>query len=181
MFNEIFGKLSTKFGKRNVMIAAVVVGVLVVGGIVRSIERKAANSFAEKAIEAATGGKVDIDSDGGEITVRTDEGIWSTSDKLPDGWPSDVPTYPDTAIQSSVAANQGQDLGHFVGLLTDDGIAKVVDWYKDKLADEGWKIETDLTVTDGSMLGASKDSRSLIVTIMPQDGKTIINLTVAAK
>jgi hypothetical protein len=180
MFKEMYGKLTAKFGKRNVIIAMVVVGVLVLGGITRSIEHRVGNSLAERAIEASTGGKVNVDSDNGSVTVKTDQGTWSTSDKLPSDWPTDVPVYPGATVQGSVAA-QGQTAGHYVGLVTSDDAAKAIAWYKGELAAKGWKVTAEVNTAQGNMLSAEKDSRNLVVVVSAQDGKTTISLTVATK
>jgi hypothetical protein len=184
MFNEQYAKLVAKFGKRNVLIGAVVMGVIVLGWIANGIGggNRMNDKAIERALEDASGGRVDVDSDDGTYTVKTEEGTWSTSDKLPEDWPADAPLYPGADVQGSVAAvDGGYGVGRYVGLLTSDDTAKVVAWYKSELVAKGWTVTTDISTGDGSMLGADKDERTLAVMVSPQDGKTAIGLTIATK
>lgn len=160
---------------------------MIVGGvIVLAVVAGAANQFmgksaAEKAIEAATGGTVNVDSNGDDVTVKTDQGTWSTSDKLPAGFPTDVPLYPGATVQGSVAAAQQQGGGNYVGLETTDSIDKVMNWYKAEVVAKGWKVSTNLEVDGGLMIAGSKDTSDLVVTISKQDGKIAIGLVVSQK
>lgn len=184
MFNEQYAKLVAKFGKRNVLIGAAVVAVIVLGWIANGVGGSLmSDDAAERAIEAATGGRVDVDADGGTYTVKTDDGTWSTSDKLPSDWPSDAPLYPGADVQGSVAAAGGdtQGVGQYVGLLSSDSAQQVAAWYKSELAAKGWTVGTDITTPQGSMIGADKGGRTVAVTITSQDGKTAIGVTIATK
>lgn len=160
---------------------------MIVGGvIVLALVAGAANRFfgksaAEKAIEAATGGNANVDTNGNDVTVKTDEGTWSTSDKLPADFPTDVPLYPGATVQGSVASAQQQGGGHYAGLETTDSIDKVMSWYKAEVVAKGWTVSTNLEVDGGLMIGGSKDTRDLVVTISKQDNKVAIGLVVSQK
>lgn len=181
MFKEQYEKLVAKFGKRNVTIGAVIVGVVVVGLILNGIGNKASEEAAERAIEAATGGRVDVDADDGEVTVRTEEGTWSTSAELPDDFPSDVPLYPDAEVQGSVAAAGQQGGGISVGLQTDDDLSDVTAWYKREVPAKGWTVTTDATVNGALILGASKDGRTLSVSVSGEGESVTIVLSVSSQ
>lgn len=164
--------------KKTMMVVGAVVVVLVLAGVANRLFNKSA---AERVIESATGGKVNVDSNSGDVTVKTDQGTWSTSSKLPSDFPKDVPVYPGATVESSVAANQEQGGGQYVGLQTTDALDAVVAWYKKEVAAQGWKIETDATVQGNLILGASKDTRELSLTVASSDGKVTISLVVAKK
>ena len=161
------------------MIVGGVVAVLIVGSV---INRLIAKTAAEKMIEAATGGKAQVNTDNGEVTVKTDQGTYSTSDKIPANFPSDVPVYPGAKVQSSVATSQEQGNGHYLGLETSDSLDTVTAWYKSQVVDKGWKIESDATINGTLILGATKDTRQLSVSVSDGgSGKVAITLVVATK
>ncbi len=159
----------------------IVGGVIVLAVVAGAANRFMGKSAAEKAMEAATGGKVSVDAGSGDVTVKTDEGTWSTSDKLPADFPNDVPLYPGATVQGSVASAQQQGGGYYAGLETTDSINKVVSWYKAEVAASGWTVSTNLEVDGGLMLGGTKDTRELVVTISKQDNKVAIGLVVTQK
>ena len=161
------------------MIVGGVVVVLLVGGV---INRWMGKTAAEKVIEAATGGKAQVNTDNGEVTVKTDQGTYSTSDKIPSDFPSDVPVYSGAKVQSSVATSQQQGSGHYLALETTDSLDKVSAWYKSQVVDKGWKIESDATIQGTLILGATKDTRQLSVSVSDDgNGKVAIILVVATK
>lgn len=164
--------------KKMLMIVGGVVVVLLVAG---AASRFVGKSAVENAIEDATGGKVNIDGNGGDITVKTDEGTWSTSDKLPSDFPADVPVYPGSKVQASVAAAQQQGGGTYAGLETTDSTDKVAAWYKTEVVAKGWTISTNLEVDGGLMIGATKDTRELVITVSKDEAKTTIGLMVTKK
>jgi len=169
------GKMSTKM---IVTIIGVLVLVIVTGS---AASRFFGKSAAEQAIEAATGGKANIDASKGEVTVKTDDGTWSSSDKLPANFPSDVPLYPGAKVQGSVVAAQQQGSGHYAGLETVDTIDKVVSWYKAEVVAKGWQVTANFEAGGGVMIGGSKDTRDLVVTVSKEGDKTVIGLVVSQK
>jgi hypothetical protein len=179
MFKEQYGKLVARFGKRNVTIGAVIIGVIVLGLVANGVGRRAGDDAAERAIEAATGGKVHVDSNGNEVTVKTDQGTWTTANKLPDDFPSDVPVYAGAKVTGSVAAAGTAAGSHYVGLETTDALATVIAWYRSEVKAKGWTVVTDATVNGGLILSATKDSRALSVTVTGEEGKVVIGLAVA--
>lgn len=160
--------------KKTLMIVGGVVLLLIVAG---AINRSMQKTEAEKVIESATGGNASV-NDNGEVTVRTDQGTWSSSGQLPKDFPSDVPLYPGSKVQASVAADQQQGGGQYVGLESTDSSDKVVTWYKQQLPAKGWKLSTNFETGGGVMFSGTKDTRNVMVTVAADSGKTIIGLVV---
>lgn len=171
--------LVAKYGKKNVTVGAVVIGVIVLGLIGNAFSKSASENAAERAIEAATGGRVDIDSDGDEVTVKTDQGTYTTTDKLPSDFPSDVPVYAGAKILGSVASAGASEGGYFVTMETSASLNDVIAWYRNEVKGKGWTVVTDANINGSLMLSATKDSRALSVTVTEEDGKTAIGLAVA--
>ncbi len=164
--------------KKKLMIIGGVVAVLLVAGAVNKFVGKSA---AERALEAATGGDVEVTENGDETTVTTDQGTWSTSDSLPKDFPSDVPLYANAKVQGSLVSGDTASTGHYVGLETSDALAAVVVWYKKELEAKGWSTVTAAVVNEGHIFSATKDGRVLSVTISEADGSVSIGLVVATK
>ena len=133
---------------------------------------------AQKAVEGATG--VKVDQNGNNVTVTGKNGTASLSSKegkLPDGMPSDVPAYAGT-IKSSATLATEEGTNYTFEVATSDDAATVQSWYKDKLTSSGWTVTG--TVTSGSesaMVSAKKgEKNNIVVTIgkNTSDGKTEI-------
>ncbi len=113
--------------------------------------------------------------------MKTDQGTFSSSNKLPADFPSDVPLYPGAKVQSSVSSAQAQGGGHYVGLETNDAVASVAGWYKTEIVAKGWKVTLSMDADGSSLLGGSKDDRELMVTVSGEGGKTTIGIAVSQK
>jgi hypothetical protein len=180
MTDEPVAAAGTK--KMYITIGVVVVALLVIGGIQRAVSRRAGSDLANRIIEQTTGGKVNVDSNGGTVTVKTEQGTVTTSDKLPDGFPTDVPLYPGAKVTGSVAGVQDQKNGAYVGMESADAFAKVRDYYKTELVAKGWKI--DLSSEQGgtmAIFGASKGTVKLTLTISQESEKTVIAIGVGTE
>jgi hypothetical protein len=124
-----------------------------------------ARTAADKAIEAATGGKVK----------------WGTN-SLPDGWPSDVTVYAGSTIQYSGSSNSANGKGGAaVVFQTRDPAQKISDFYKADLAAKGWKIEGTYSSGSTLMVGATKEGRSLSITITSSDSGSTVTMGVETK
>jgi len=156
--------------------AAVVVGLVVVGSLMRSSGEYA----AERALERAVGGDADIDYDDGGVTVKTDEGEWSTGGEMPKDWPADVPVYAGAKVLSSASSNPATGAaGVYVALRSSDAASRVADFYKQELAAKGWTIVGTATVNEGTYLTAKKDGRALSLAVGSDGEGTTISIGVA--
>ncbi|HET6498988.1 MAG TPA: hypothetical protein VFH17_08065, partial [Coriobacteriia bacterium] len=88
---------------------------------------------AEQAVEDATGVAVDT---GGE-------------NALPEGWPQDVPIFPDARIDTSASLQSAEGTVHSARLLTAEPFQDVVDWYDAEFESKGWTISQRLTTGTG--------------------------------
>lgn len=167
-----------KMSKKTKMIIGGVIALVVVAAVANKLFSKSA---AERVIESATGGNAKVDPKTGEVTVKTDQGTWSSSGELPKDFPSDVPVYHGAKVQGSVAAAQQQGGGQYVGLESTDSTDDVVNWYKAAVVTEGWKVTSNIMANGNLLLGATKDTRELAVTVSSQDGKVAIGLVVTQK
>lgn len=146
--------------------------------------------IAEKAIEKAAGGDVDLNLSEGGVTVENEEGGQTQigeNAKLPDGWPSELAVYPDVKLSMSTKTKNGDtDKNEFsiLGEVTNGSIKDVYNWYKDKYG-SGWEVTTDqytessdgdiayLNFTSdkydvGVMIGKSGDITTMTMTVVEQ-------------
>jgi len=152
---------------------------LAVLGCTKGTEEKA----AEKAIETATGKKVEADLSDGSVKLKSEDGTFEMtsgdSAELPEGFPKDVYVYENASIQMAMDMPHGMS----VGLHTSDGVRKVSDAYKKAMEKEGWKkfSATDAGDSYHLVYGKEQEDRMAQITIAREDDKTVIALSISRK
>lgn len=145
--------------------------------------RKAKEKLAQKAAEKAlSAGGVDVDlgsSGGGTTTIRDPKGGGvvqiGTGAKLPDGWPSDVPSYPGATVRTAVKTPEGMQ----TVMTTKDDPSKVMGFYKGKLPG---KVQGEMDMGEVKTIAMKDTSRDITATVSSgSDGETTIMLVVATK
>lgn len=142
------------------------------------IAQKASEKVTEKAIEGATGNKVDINKDG--VTVEGKDGGTATIGedvKVPDDFPAEVPVYDGT-----VKAAFTGDKSWTVSIETADKPQDILDFYQKKLDEGGFAKVSSMTTGDGGLYSAKKGNRTVQVVATTgsgnESGKTQISLAV---
>ncbi len=148
--------------KRLTAIIALTVSMLLVlllasGCFGQNIAERIAEEVIEKAIEEDNGENVEIDLDDDGITIKGEDGEVSISAddetveiksddgeftiglgaELPEGFPGNVPVYPDMEITTSWRSTDNDKDNYSISGLTEDAGDDVFAWYKDKLS--GWE------------------------------------------
>lgn len=141
------------------------------------------NYVGNKALERASGGRVDVN--GQKMKVTSDSGSleWG-GNKLPSDWPSDAPAYPGATVQFSANSNptdKGQNKSSSVMLESKDSALLVSDFYKKELVSKGWKIAGTYEVGGVYSMTAEKDTRTLVLSIAGSKNSTSISLTIGSK
>ncbi len=131
----------------------------------------------------ACGGSTSVttnDESPGDVSISSSDGSFSTNAKLPDGWPSDVPTPQGLAVINGTTINTGKGDTYSATFEGSDATPEQVgEQLSTDFKANGWKSST--TFGGGSAGGIqtwSKGTRSVQVTISPNDGKTGVNITV---
>lgn len=178
-------------GNKFVIVLVIVVLLLAVVGFAAQklmqkasvmVGQKVGEKVAEGIIEKATGGNADVDVKNGSLTVKTNEGTFSTGTSLPSDWPKDAPVYPGATITYSGSSNpQSGESGFGAMLTTKDSAQKVRDYYAKELVVQGWKVEATYNANESSVLSATKDTRAFTVVTAEADGATTITLGVSQK
>jgi len=142
--------------------------------------QQVAEKATEAAIEKSTG--VDVEKSGDEVTITGEDGteITASSDgQLPDGFPSDIPVY-EGPITSSIKADKGWS----VTIEAADDVDTIFSWYKQELEKSGWKVVSEMKVTDGAAVVAEKGDQNVQVTIGTSSsdaGASTLSLFVSTK
>lgn len=136
--------------------------------------QKAADKVAEAAIERATGNKVDVDQDGGTMTIKSGDGDIqvATSENgqnvpLPDDFPKDV------FLPEQAAVNSAMDMAgmKMVNVTTAASTSEVSGAIQKTMEAQGWKREMAMQAAEGSAtLVYSKDKRQTVYQMMKADG-----------
>ncbi|MDP3893737.1 SPOR domain-containing protein [Nocardioides sp.] len=107
------------------------------------IAEKATERALEKAAEG--GADVDIDSEAGEVTIKTDQGTFSTSGKLPANFPAaDLPLV-DGEVLTAASSDAEGSRGWMVMLSTDLSTEAAAEQARQKLLDAGFATEGEDT------------------------------------
>ena len=143
----------------------------------------AGKTIVEKTIESQTGGKVNVNADKGEMTIKSEEGDISASGTgsatLSADFPKDIYIAPDAQIMVSLANGQNKSYSvvYTTGMTASDIYAK----YQEDLAAKGWVIEpqTEINTGDAKMIQYRKGTSrlNLIVGLSQDKSKTHVQVT----
>ena len=104
----------------------------------------------------------------------------STNNSLPSNWPADAPTYPGGTINYSGFANQNES-GNSMAIILDatDPLQKVVSFYKQSLPAKGWKIISESSMGEMTVLAAEKEGKTYSIAIVGNGERTQITSGIA--
>ena len=150
-----------------------------------AIADKAGEKVAEKGMEAAGGGDVDIDSDDdGKVSIESDEGSLEIGgSELPDDFPEEVPLPDDFTLEASMSMGTADDQSFTVHFTSEDADVKQThDDLKSRAEAAGFEI-----LSTNSMGGDDFEMRSFTmgsddwnanVAVSSDSDATTVNYTV---
>jgi len=148
----------------------------------KTINEKVGEKIAENMIEAQTGAKVDIDSQGEKVTINSDEGQVQYSAggqvDLPENFPRELIMASDAKIIMA-SSSEGNSTVSFV---TNEEPMVMKEKYVSGLAGLGWKKETEVSISGATMINFTKENMNVVVNIgenntKDQQGKSFVNIT----
>jgi len=152
---------------------------VLVAGVAACSPGACAQNMVEEAIEAETGGEVDLDADSGTVTLRGEDGdeiTFSGSEdgiELPSDFPSAIPIYPDAqAIQYAKIGDAVQ-----AGFQIDAAVGDVRDWYVGQLEEQDWVIQMNAITPAGGLMVAELEGETLSIMLAPEEDQTAIMIT----
>jgi hypothetical protein len=164
-------KKGSKTAVTIIIIVVVVLAILSIGGylISRFLLNKVTEQTTESLIEGATGGKVDIDSDGDEVSVETEDSSYSMNGKSE--WPSDmpasVPEFTYGTVEASSKSSSGEDTSWSVTFT--DVNSGAYDNYTAALKNAGWNETGNLSSSGSQISNMENDEYYLIYTYDSSD------------
>jgi hypothetical protein len=138
--------------------------------------------LAEAAVSAASGHKVEVDKDGGQVTIKSDQGdlkiASGESAALPASFPKDVYLPAEYSIDSVMEMPNAQ----VVSLAASGSAATLFADASKQMQAQGWK-QTMAMQQSGSaqMLAFEKDRRSAMLTFDEQDGAVKVGLQLTTR
>ena len=176
---------AAKKSNSTIIIIVVVVVVLVVLGIAGKLAsdffaKKAAEKITESALGQITGGKVNVDTNSGSVTVQNDQGTATFGTKLPSNYPTDIPLYTGATVVSAITGNGTTgSQGSTVSLTTPDSADKVQAYYDAQLASKGWTKGESATFGPATTFTATKGDRQLSIEILNSSTDNLTSILVA--
>jgi len=153
----------------------VIVAVLVIAVSVNSfVARKIGERRAEKILEDQFGGKVDINSQNGSVSVKSDKGDFSVGEiaKWPTDMPTDIPEFTYGKLKMSATVSTGWQI-LATGVSEENFTA-----YNSSLKSLGWSNVGTFNANLG-MVQMTKGNYNLITILNSQNGN--FTLTVSKK
>lgn len=136
---------------------------------------EAAENAAEKAIEDANGGDVDIDIDGDEVKIEGSDGAVQYGSDLPDDFPEDdIPLVGDVTVGSSTST--GGEKGWTIATETDDSPGDAFAEAKAELEEAGFAVDG---VESGNYAQLKSDSYRLVLTASEGSGGAQVSYIVS--
>ena len=147
----------------------------------------------EKTIEKQSGGKADIDINGGNSTITTDQGTISTSQtgqaKLPDDFSKDIFVYDDAKIAYS-SSYAGPPKMISVNYYTSSEPEQVFEKYKTMMEKDNWTKTDEVNMGSQNLMllnyQKNNDERIVMISIAvetnaPETRKTIVGINETIK
>ncbi|MHB1377274.1 MAG: hypothetical protein ACYCXB_07620 [Candidatus Humimicrobiaceae bacterium] len=159
--------------KKKMLIAASILTLAIFAIASFSSCAKIGTKLVEGAIEKASGGKADVNLDNGGVSVKDEKGGQTQigeNVKIPDGWPSETPLYPDIKLSMSTKtknSDTGKNEFSVFGAATKGTVKDIYNWYKDKFG-SGWEVVTDQYTesSDGDFVVLDLKSSKYEVSVM---------------
>jgi predicted small secreted protein len=140
-------------------------------GVQDKINQKIGETIAEKIIETGSGGKVDVDADGGSFSFKdpkTGETVaLGTNVKIPDGFPTDIPRY-NGALPSIASLTKDQKRAVLAVTIFDVEPVVLAEWYEKQILANGYERKTSTPVTESLFNEYRKGNAKMIMTVLGQ-------------
>lgn len=164
------------------VVVLVVSVVAVVGCGKKDSSDKLAEGVAEKTLGKVLGGGAEVDLDGGDVTIKTEDGTTKMSETAE--WPSDmfsgVPEFTYGVVERvsrTKDTTSGQtSMTVWLREVKDDALEK----YGSDLEGAGWEAQTTMTSGEGGMISAQKGNLGLTVMYNKEDQFAALNVFSAA-
>jgi hypothetical protein len=129
--------------------ALAIVPAAIVGVVVWSVMRGSDSSDGRASSDVANILSAFSQGNQDSVTTRFERTV-------PDGYPSDIPTYPNARVVSALVQTQGEDASYIVVYDTTDTRDAVASWYQDALEHDPWQITFGQETRESAIRGFDK-------------------------
>ena len=164
-----------------VLVAVVLAGLYFVG---RTLSRKIGEGIAGRFLSGLSGKNVKVDNQGDKVTITGEDGkvAFEAGGDLPESFPKDFPVYSGAKLVNSFSASGEEGDGVSVIWETGDSFDKVTAFYKTKLTESGWKVESTFEQKDSFTSSFKKGEVGGFIGVTIGDGnKVTISVTIGVK
>ncbi len=175
------GKKQNKLVMVLVVTAAVLAGLYFVG---RTLSQKIGEGIAGRWLSGISGKNIKVDKQGDKVTLTGEDGeiSFEAGGDLPESFPKDFPVYTGAKLVNSFSASGEEGDGISVVWETSDSFDKVTDFYKKKLPEDGWKVESTFEQKDSFTSSFKKgEVGGFIGVTIGDEGKVTISVTIGVK
>jgi hypothetical protein len=165
-----------KKNKKYILIAVGIIVLLIIVFSVNSfVGRKIGENRAERILENQLGGDVDIDSKNGSVSVKTENGGFTSGEltKWPTDMPSDVPVF---TFGKLIMSGYNLPGGKGWQVVASNVAPKDFKDYHATLLASGWK-DVSTVNTSINIAQMSKDSHDLMIMYTPTESNFILTVT----
>ena len=135
----------------------------------------------ERDLQKSIGGNVDVDMDGGEIKIETEDGFMIETGEnveLPSDFPKDV-----YLVEGDIKSVMKNPIGggYSVTVETNKSVEDVKNLYVEKLVEDGWVLNNQMVLGEMAIVSGTKETSSVSVSISIEDDETFVVLTVVTE
>lgn len=141
-----------------------------------------AEKATEKAVENATG--VKVDKQGDSVKIKTDKGeaeFSASENKVPDDFPEAFPLYDGAKVTGSMKTEAEGKKNFTVTFETSDDKTQVANFFKESLPKNGYKIETTMEIGDTVNLALKQGDTEVGGVTIAKDDKNKTTIIVSLK
>lgn len=175
------GVVKRSGSKTVIIIIVVVLAILGAGGyfVSRFFAEKAGEQIAEKLLESGTGAKVDIDNNGENVKIETDEGSleYGSNAEWPEDLPNNVPKISGGSITAASKVSDS-DSGNAWTISMADISKEEYEAYQKSLIAAGWQEES--SYTSSSSMSQYGDGSNMVVLVHTQED-SVLTISVSKK
>lgn len=173
--------------KQNKLVMVLVVVAIILAGLYflgRTLSRKIGEGIAGRLLSGISGKNVKVDNQGDKVTLTGEGGevSFEAGGDLPESFPKDFPVYPGARLVNSFSAEGEEGDGVSVVWESGDSFDKVSDFYRKKLQEDGWKVESTFEQKDSFTSSFKKgEVGGFIGVTIGDEGKVTVSVTIGIK
>ncbi|MEZ5311178.1 MAG: hypothetical protein R2735_11405 [Microthrixaceae bacterium] len=163
------------------LISAAVAVTLVLAPACSKVAEKAGEKASEKLVESESGGNADVDIKDDGVDIKTDDGTFSSTNKIPKEWPEDIPVPDDFTVAGGSTTSQGDSMMVIVVGTSKTSFDDLKAYFKGSLSDWDEVSATEVNIGEPLFSGMyKKGDRSIQIGISDKGSSRDLSLNYAS-